>query len=104
MRKLFILSTAAFMALSLPALAEHGDSEHSRHKGKMFESMDLNGDALVSKEEFMQAHEKKFTEIDANADGQITEEEIKARKAAWKAEHGKDKAAPEVEEAPAPAE
>jgi uncharacterized low-complexity protein len=38
--------------------------------------MDADEDNAVSKEEFMQHHEKKFIEKDKNADGQLTDDEM----------------------------
>ncbi len=42
--------------------------------------MDANEDGSISKEEFMQHHEKKFTEKDKNKDGQLTADEMKMMK------------------------
>jgi uncharacterized low-complexity protein len=39
--------------------------------------MDTDGNGSVSKEEFMQHHEKMFTKKDKNADGQLTKDEMK---------------------------
>ena len=42
--------------------------------------MDADGDGNISKEEFMNQHEKKFMEKDAKGDGMITMEEAKEAK------------------------
>ena len=42
--------------------------------------MDADEDGAVSKEEFMQHHEKKFTQKDKNEDGQLTADEMKMMK------------------------
>ncbi len=42
--------------------------------------MDTNEDGDISKEEFMQHHEKKFTEKDKNEDGKLTADEMKMMK------------------------
>ncbi len=39
--------------------------------------MDADEDGAVSKEEFMQHHEEKFTKKDKNADGKLTDDEMK---------------------------
>lgn len=39
--------------------------------------MDANEDGAVSKKEFMQHHEDKFTKKDKNADGKLTQDEMK---------------------------
>ncbi len=48
--------------------------------GMMMKKMDADGDGAISKEEFMQHHEKKFAKKDKNADGKITEDEMKMMK------------------------
>ena len=46
----------------------------------MMKKMDADKDGAISKEEFMQHHEKKFTKKDKNADGKLTEDEMKMMK------------------------
>jgi hypothetical protein len=41
----------------------------------LFDSADTDGDAALSKEEFVAAHEKRFAEFDTDGDGKITREE-----------------------------
>jgi uncharacterized low-complexity protein len=48
--------------------------------GMMMKKMDADEDGAVSKEEFMQHHEKKFTKKDKNEDGKLTEDEMKMMK------------------------
>jgi uncharacterized low-complexity protein len=46
----------------------------------MKEKMDADKDGAISKEEFMQHHEKKFAKKDKNSDGKLTEDEMKMMK------------------------
>ncbi len=46
----------------------------------MMKKMDADEDGAISKEEFMQHHEKKFAKKDKNADGKLTEDEMKMMK------------------------
>lgn len=45
----------------------------------MMKKMDTDEDGAISKNEFMQHHEKKFTKKDKNADGKLTEDEMKMK-------------------------
>jgi uncharacterized low-complexity protein len=47
---------------------------------KMMKKMDSDQDGAISKEEFMQHHEKKFSNKDLNSDGKLTRDEIKMMK------------------------
>jgi uncharacterized low-complexity protein len=63
-------------------LAEH---EGKCGEGKcgmkmMMKKMDANKDGAISKEEFMQQHEKKFDKKDKNSDGLLTEDEMQMMK------------------------
>ncbi len=60
--------------------------EHQGHpgpKGGMLEQADANGDKMISEEEFLALHKKRFAEIDSNSDGQISPEELAARRQEW---------------------
>jgi uncharacterized low-complexity protein len=46
----------------------------------MMKKMDADEDGAISKEEFMQHHEKKFDKKDKNEDGKLTEDEMKMMK------------------------
>ena len=64
--------TLAFLAAAPIAYADY-------HEGKA--KWDTNGDGQISKSEFINAHEQRFSEIDTNNDGQISKEEMKAQRA-----------------------
>lgn len=66
--------TLAFLAAT-PALADNYGG-----KGKW----DANGDGMISKTEFMAAHEARFAEIDADNDGNISKDEMKSQREARK--------------------
>lgn len=76
--KNLLMLTVAFTVLggSAAMAGHHGDG----HKGKMFEKHDLNGDGVISKSEFLEAHEKRFDEMDADGNGEISKDEAKAGK------------------------
>ncbi len=75
-----LLCTMAFLgsawssAEDVPATAGEGAEE----KKGVFYSHDLNGDGLLSKEEYAAAQEREFAAADANADGQVSFEEYQA--------------------------
>lgn len=81
-KKWMILPVTALMISAAPALAEEGRSMMKMHGGDrgghMMKEADTDNDGVVTKSEFLAAHEKKFTEIDKDGDGKITEEDIKA--------------------------
>ena len=61
----------------------HGEGKcGSKMEGKcgmkmMMKKMDSDEDGAISREEFMDHHEKKFTKMDKNEDGKVTEDEMK---------------------------
>ena len=77
--KKFLLSVAVLAFLATPAFAEDGEGHGPK--------MDTDGDGLISKSEFMDMQEKRFSEIDANNDGKIQREEFKAMREKKRAEH-----------------
>lgn len=80
MKKLLVFSALALAFAASPALADH----HEGHKkGGMFEKADVNGDGVVSKEEFMKSQEERFSKMDANGDGSFTKDEAEAMKKKW---------------------
>lgn len=85
-KKWMVLSVAALMVSTVPAMAEEGHmmkkwkSGDSDRVGYMMEKADKNNDGVISKSEFMASHEEKFTKMDANGDGNITKEEINTYK------------------------
>ncbi len=80
MKKILVLTALVFGVASVSsyALAE-GERGHGKHKGaklaKMFEKSDLNGDGVISKEEFMKKAEERFAKMDLDGNGEITKEE-----------------------------
>jgi hypothetical protein len=107
MKKLLMLSVAILALSAGAAYAEHEGGHEGKWAEKgamMFDEADANDDGLLSKEEFLSRHEKKFVEIDANADGQISKEEMEARRQEWLEKRKAEKAAEGAEapvEAPA---
>lgn len=86
---------AAVLGLALyavPAVAKH---HGGKHKDKMFENLDANGDGAISKAEFLTNAEERFSKMDADGDGSITKEEGKAfhdaMKEKWKSKKAKGK-------------
>ncbi|MCB1651771.1 MAG: EF-hand domain-containing protein [Alphaproteobacteria bacterium] len=119
MKKLLMLSAAlmtlgAASAMAQPAPGEgpmHGGMKHE--KGQMFQKHDLDGDGVVSKEEFLKQAEEKFAKIDTNGDGVISKEEAQAAHEKMREKmqermqdrkQWKEKMAPEGGAAEAPAE
>jgi Ca2+-binding EF-hand superfamily protein len=92
MKKILMFTTAA-LVLSAPAvMAKDGGGSH--HKGRMFEKLDLNGDGVVTREEFNKAHEERFNKMDADSDGKVTKEEAQKAAEEWHAkmkEHRKER-------------
>ena len=76
MKKMLLLSVAALtFGAAAPAFADHHDKA-----GKMFEKHDLNGDGVVTQEEFLEHAKKKFSEMDRDSNGEISQEEAKAQR------------------------
>lgn len=76
MKKLLMLAAAILMFQSLPAFAD----THEGDKKKMEREIkgDTNGDGVISKSEFLDRAEERFSGMDANGDGSIDREEAKA--------------------------
>ena len=73
MKKLLFLSAAVFALAATPVLADgHGD------KGKKFEKHDVDGDGVISEDEFVTHAKERFSNMDADGDGKISQEEAKA--------------------------
>ncbi len=70
----------------------HGGDQGGEHKGNgLFKKHDLNGDGVVSKKEFIRAHEERFDKLDKDGNGEISRDEAKAaRKARNGAKGGED--------------
>lgn len=85
MKKALMLA-AAFVVMGAPAaFADHHEDgkDGKHHKGEMFEKKDVNGDGVISKDEFLKAHEEKFNDIDMDKSGDLTKEELKEAMAKW---------------------
>jgi hypothetical protein len=73
------LATAALMCTSTVAFAQEqskpASNHHQEHQcgmmGSQMKSMDANGDGLITKIEFMNAHEAKWNDLPKNSDGAI---------------------------------
>ncbi len=92
MKKILTVMSIAACMLAVPAAraeepapesAPKGEHHQPPHKGGMLEEDDANSDKMISKEEFLAVHEKRFAEIDSNSDGQISPEELEARRQEW---------------------
>jgi len=83
MKKLLTLTAVALAFSMTPVLADnhegHGD------KGKKFEKHDLNGDGIITKDEFLSGASERFGKMDANGDGSVSKEEAKTAKEEMKA-------------------
>lgn len=77
----FVMTAALAMALGMTTAAQADD--HKGDKGEKFqrhmmEKIDTNGDGVISKAEFMAAHEEKFTKMDTDGNGELSADELKA--------------------------
>ncbi|MCH8906341.1 MAG: hypothetical protein IH840_04555 [Candidatus Heimdallarchaeota archaeon] len=101
MKNKLLLTALGVMFLSAPVLAEDsasvtmdikmgaamGTTSEGDHKGKkmrMMEKMDTDADGMISKDEFMAMHAKKFAEMDADSDGMLSMDEMKSHHKAMK--------------------
>jgi hypothetical protein len=103
MRVLQLITIAALsLGLAQVAYAEHeeADGKHCAHKRHGMFDNDSNKDGVVSRDEFMSAHqaraEQHFAKMDANKDGKIEQAERDAMKAKWKEHHRKADVKPEA--------
>ena len=67
---LTLLSTALIMPAMIPGAAQAGG-----HTVDKFMQADADGNALVSKEEYLARKEAGFMDMDANSDGSVSAEE-----------------------------
>jgi hypothetical protein len=97
MKKILTLAALAMIAVPAASYAEDAaapadapklEGEHKGEPkdgpGKMFKETDTNGDGMMSKEEFMAFHEKRFGDMDTSGDGQISADEAKAKAKEWR--------------------
>ncbi|MBX2834685.1 MAG: EF-hand domain-containing protein [Micavibrio sp.] len=88
MKKIMTLSAVALAFTVTPALAGHHEGDKGHRGEKMFEKHDIDGDGVISQEEFQTHMDKKFSKMDADGDGNVTKEEAhesyEAMKTKWK--------------------
>ena len=85
------LSTPPFENLDINNDGKLSMKEIEKHRGLMVQSMDLNGDKMVSTQELMQQHTKRASlfakrvikKLDANGDGILSYKELK-KSQQWK--------------------
>lgn len=90
--KILILSAAALIFQTVPAMAESGHEKGDRG-AKMFEKLDADKDGVISEAEFLAKSKERFAAMDGNSDGKVTQEEAKAAhekmREKWKDHKGK---------------
>ncbi len=69
---LFGVFAAILMGGTLPALAD----VQSGHADKIFEEKDANSDGVISKTEFLEHSEKRFSQMDIDGNRKITQKEL----------------------------
>ena len=88
MKKILMLSAAVLVFQALPAMAQEGQAGKGDRAEKMFSKQDLNGDGVLTEEEFLSKAREHFAMMDADKNGQVTREESQAAfekmKAKWK--------------------
>jgi hypothetical protein len=81
--------TAGLLGLQAPMTsAQRGEQDMPMGHGQMhgmcgmgmMSKMDANGDQAISRDEFMQAHEKMFEKMDEDGDGSISQNEMTQRR------------------------
>jgi hypothetical protein len=86
MKKFLVLSVLAIMSAA-PAFAQdeppppppgEGGPRGEKMLDRLFSEEDKNGDGTISKEEYVQAAEARFTKLDSDGNGQLSKEEIKS--------------------------
>ena len=101
MKKILLACTALVLTVS-PVMAEDNGNHYGHDKGGFMQKIDTDGDGKISKSEFVNSHEERFSKMDANGDGYIEREEMKAAKEKMRGKFkGKGKfggGAPDVED------
>lgn len=78
LKTLFAIATlagATSLAFAHDPSTSEGDHHRGHHQGMMhaqMKAMDANGDGLITKAEFMDAHEAKWNDLPKNSDGAIS--------------------------------
>lgn len=79
MHKVFTALPVALLvtaAASILVAQEREPGMETMHKGmQMLSKMDADGNGEISREEFVQAHEKMFDSMDENGDGTLDQDE-----------------------------
>ncbi|UVW30061.1 hypothetical protein [Massilia sp. H6] len=71
--KFLVLAVAVLTASGASMAAHHEKSDMAMDKMKM---MDTNGDGMISKDEFMKAHETMYMQMKKNAAGMVDVKEM----------------------------
>ena len=66
-----VLAMAALACAPMLAFANTGMA-HENMGASQMKSMDTNGDGMISKDEFMKAHEAKWNAMQKNKDGMVS--------------------------------
>ena len=85
-RRLLLLATTLITTSIIGASAW---AAHHEDKGKHFDKKDANGDGTITKAEWMEFSEVRFTELDTDGDGSVTKQEWNAKKKAMREKQGK---------------
>ncbi len=72
MKKRTFLLSALLLALGASSAYAHKDG-----KTKWFDRIDVNGDDVITEDEFLEFRKKRFTQMDVNNDGKVTRDEAK---------------------------
>ncbi len=85
MKKLLMLGVMALVFGAGVANAEDGGDVANKRKAmaekmaeKLFKHHDIDGNGVISKDEFIKSAEDRFDKIDADNNGEITKEEAKS--------------------------
>ena len=82
MKKVILFSAAILIAASGSAFADH----HLKGGGEM-KMMDTNGDGMISKDEFMKAHEMMWDKMKKNSAGSVDMKDMEAMHKEMDAKH-----------------
>jgi Ca2+-binding EF-hand superfamily protein len=79
--KWIALTAMSLMLVSNPVLADNHGDKRGHKMEEVMEKVDVNGDGIITEEEFIEVHKEQFDTLDENGDGKVTEDELKtARK------------------------
>jgi len=81
MTKHFGALIAAIAVISISASPVYAGKDHKEGKNhKMMKKVDVDGDGMISRDEFDAHHTQMFEKLDADGDDNISKEEMKAHK------------------------